>query len=207
VRNSTAVTSPLVIFFGGSGSESSEMIPLAKQLTGWSVALINYRGFGLSEGTPSEAHVQADALFIYDTLSSRTDIDSSQVVSMGYSLGTGVAVYLSSHRQVSATILAAPFDKLSLIGLKESPIYLPLKGIMKPYFNSIALAPIIQTPLLCLIGSQDRNIPPDVSLKLVDAWGGVTEVKSYLAEDHSFLFHENSSLTDIKNFLSKVEGK
>lgn len=48
VRNATAARTPLVIYFGGSGSESSEIIPLAKKLSGWSVALINYRGFGLS---------------------------------------------------------------------------------------------------------------------------------------------------------------
>ncbi len=121
VRNSTEVRTPLVIYFGGSGSESSEIIPFARKLTGWSVALVNYRGFGLSEGTPTHQNVLADALFIYDTLTARDDVDSSRIVSMGYSLGTGVAVYLSEQRPVAGTILVSPYDRWTLIGLKHPP--------------------------------------------------------------------------------------
>ena len=207
VRNSTAEKTPLLIYFGGSGSEASEVIPFAKELDGWSVALVNYRGFGLSEGTPTHANVLADALFIYDLLVIHQDIDSDRVVAMGYSLGTGVAVYLSEQRPTIGTILVSPYDHWSLIGLKQTPLYIPLSGIMKPYFDSISLAPNIITPLLCLIGSEDVFVPPNRSVDLVNGWGGETKVISYPGEDHSLLFHHNSSWTDILDFLKMLNPK
>ena len=204
VRNSDAEKLPLLIYFGGSGSESSEMLPLVRKLDGWSVALVNYRGFGLSEGTPTQSNALADAVLIYDSLVARADIASDQVVVMGYSLGTGVAVYLSEQRPILETILVSPYDRWSLIGLKQTPLFAPLSGIMKPYFDSLSRAPGIHAPLLCLIGSEDVFVPPERSLNLVNAWGGETEVLSFQGEDHGLLFHDNSSWTDIHEFLSPI---
>jgi pimeloyl-ACP methyl ester carboxylesterase len=207
LRNTSVEKSPLVIFFEGSGAEASEMIPPMRQLQGWSVALVNYRGFGLSDGTPTQANVLSDALLIYDTLSRRADIDPDRIVPMGYSLGTGVAVDLSARRPVLATILVAPYDHWSLIGVNKSPIYAPLAGIMKPYFNSIAVAPTINQPLLCLTGAHDVNVPPELSQRLAAAWGGKVTLMEYPDENHGLLYHENNSLKDIENFLQSVGGK
>jgi uncharacterized protein len=204
VSNSAEAQAPLIIYFGGSGSDSSEMISYVKKLAGWSIALINYRGFGQSEGTPSQANVLADALFLYDAFTKRADIDASRVVVMGYSLGTGVAVSLAAQRPVAATILVSPYDHWSLIGVNNSPVFIPLAGIMKPYFNSISLAPGIQGPLLCLIGTQDTFIPPALSHNLSSAWGGKTVVVEYPGEDHRLLFHSNSSWKDIADFLARI---
>lgn len=201
VRNSTGIKAPLVIYFGGSGSESSELIPLASQLNGWSVALVNYRGFGLSEGTPTHKNALEDALFIYDELTARDDVDPARVVPMGYSLGTGVAVYLSAQRPVAGTILVAPYDRWSLVGLKTPPIYAPLESMLKPYFDSLSLAPGIRAPMLCLTGSKDGIVPPGSSLKLVTTWGGDVTHLIYPEEDHGLLFHDNSSWSDLLKFL------
>ena len=204
VRNSDAASAPLVIFFDGSGSETWRAIPYARKLAGWSMALVNYRGFGPSTGTPSQAHAFADATLIYDTLAQRPDVDPNRIVAMGYSLGTGVAVHLAAQRPVAGTILVAPYDSQSLIGLKQSPIFAPLAGIMHRYFDSLSAAPGIHSPLLCLIGAADSVVPPALSLKLAGSWGGETEVKSYAGEDHSLLLHENSSWADISAFLASV---
>ena len=138
VRNSAAASAPLVIFFDGSGSETWRAIPYARKLAGWSVALVNYRGFSPSTGTPSQAHAFADATLIYDTLARRPDVDPGRIVAMGYSLGTGIAAYLAAQRPVVGTILVAPYDYQTLIGPRELPIFAPLAGIMHRYFDSIA---------------------------------------------------------------------
>jgi hypothetical protein len=207
VKYSPERKSPLVIFFDGSGSEVSQMIPYAQKLDGWSVALVNYRGFGLSEGTPSQAHAFADATLLFDTLAQRSDIDPNRIVAMGYSLGTGVAVYLSEHRATAGTVLVAPYDSLTIIGLKRPPIYAPLAGIMKRYFDSISRAPQIHSPLLSLVGSADQAVPAELSFKLVDQWGGPTTVKVYKGEDHGLLLQDNSSWKDIQAFLQEINGK
>ncbi len=207
VRNSDEPRTPLLIYFEGSGSDVAKMIPYVHTLDGWSVALINYRGFGQSTGTPSQANSFADATFIYDTLTQRSDIDAQRVATMGYSLGTGVAVHLSEQRPTRGTVLAAPYDSQTIIGLKRPPFYLPLMGLMRPYFDSISRAPRIKTPLLTLIGATDPVVPPDLSHKLVSQWGGAVEVKTYTGEDHDLLLHANSSWVDISAFLQTIGQK
>jgi pimeloyl-ACP methyl ester carboxylesterase len=207
VKNSTEPRAPLLIYFEGSGSDSSKMIPLVRALDGWSVALINYRGFGQSEGTPSHANALADATFIYDTLTQRSDIDADHVVAMGYSLGTGVATHLSEQRPTAGTVLVAPYDSLTLIGLRRPPLYAPLLGILHRYFDSISRAPEIKTPLLVLVGSADSVFPPELSQKLAGQWGGAVEVKTYPGEDHDLLLHPNSSWADIAAFLQTLKQK
>lgn len=201
VENSPAERAPLLIYFGGSGSESSELIPYAEKLEGWSVALVNYRGFGLSEGTPTHEKVLSDAVVIYDSLAELKEIDPNRIAVMGYSLGTGVAVYLTDQRPVTATILLAPYDSWTLIGLKQTIIYWPLRRIMKPYFDSLSLAPGIQTPLLCLTGEEDRVVPPDRSIRLAEAWGGEVSMVHYPGEDHYLIIHNDQSWKAILEFL------
>jgi pimeloyl-ACP methyl ester carboxylesterase len=207
VKNSAEARAPLLIYFEGSGSDAAKMMPYAQTLDGWSVALINYRGFGQSTGTPSQANAFADATFIYDTLTQRPDIEADHVVAMGYSLGTGVAVYLSAQRPTAGTVLVAPYDSQTLIGIKRSPLYAPLMGIMHRYFDSISRAPRIKTPLLDLVGSADSVFPPELSQKLAAQWGGATNIKTYPGEDHDLLLHHNSSWADIATFLQALARK
>lgn len=205
IKNAPEVKAPLILYFGGSGSEASEMIPYVKNLPGWSIALVNYRGFGQSEGNPSHSTVLDDATLSYDTLIKRADIDVSRVVVMGYSLGTGVAVSLASQRPVRGVILVSPYDHWSLVGVNDSPIFKPIEGVMKPYFNSIAFAPMLKIPMLCLVGEKDTFIPPALSRNLTRLWGGKTTVIEYPGEDHSLLFHTNNSWKDIFTFLIQIQ--
>ena len=204
VKNSSEARLPLVIYFGGSGASATDVIGPAHQLEGWAVAIVNYRGFGLSEGYPTHVNVLADATAVYDALSSRPDINPQRIVAMGYSLGTAVAVHLSAERPVAATVLVAPFDSFTITGVQRPLLSLPLRPLMKRYFDSAARAPAIRTPVLCLIGLRDRDVPPALALKLLSEWGGATEVKVYAREDHGLLFHENTSWSDIARYLSSL---
>ena len=94
---------------------------------------------------------------------------------------------------------------MTLIGVKQEPLYAPLTWMMKPYFDSITRAEHIKIPLLCLIGSEDVSVPPERSLNLVNAWGGETKVITYQGEGHQLLFHENNSWLDILNFLEDLD--
>ncbi|MBE1442830.1 alpha/beta hydrolase [Paenibacillus sp. OAS669] len=205
LKNSVSEKSPLIIYFGGSAEEVSDILLQAKQLRGWSVALINYRGFGLSEGSPNQENVFNDSTYIYDYLMKRSDIDSERIVSMGYSLGTGVAINLSSKRATKGTVLVAPYHNRSdkIRDLFHLP-YFPMSMILKQPFNSISVAPKIMTPLLCLVGDEDKNIPNESSMKLVKKWGGKTTTKTFKAADHFFLFTNNDAWVEINSFLLDI---
>ncbi|MGZ9234450.1 MAG: alpha/beta hydrolase [Anaerolineales bacterium] len=207
INNGTEEKTPLLIYFGGSSQEVSTMIPYFQKIDGWSIALVNYRGYGLSGGVPSEEHLFGDALLIYDALSKRADIDGTKIVAMGWSLGTGVAVYLSEQRPVSGTILVTPFDSWAhMFQSRDFPL-IPLSLIHDKYFvfNSIQRAPSILNPLLCLVGSRDNIVLPALSQDLVDQWGGEATALFYEEADHGLLFQDNSSWEDISTFLKDME--
>jgi uncharacterized protein len=207
VKNVSQGRSPLIIYFGGSSQEVSTMIPYFQRIDGWSTALVNYRGYGLSEGSPSEESFFQDAILLYETLSKREDIDSTKIVAMGWSLGTGVAVYLSAQRQVSGTILVSPFDNWAhMFQSRDFPL-IPLTLIHKEYliFNSIQRAPTIHNPLLCLVGVKDTVVLPRLSKSLVNYWAGEATMNSYQTAGHGLLFQENTSWEDIAEFLEALE--
>lgn len=207
VKNASRERSPLIIYFGGSSQEVSNMIPYFQKIDGWSAALINYRGYGRSEGTPSEDNLFQDSTLIYDSLSKRDDIDSKKIVTMGWSLGTGVSVYLSEQRPVSGTILVSPFDNWAhMFQSRDFPL-IPLSFIKDKYFilNSISRAASIHTPLLCLVGEKDNIVLPSLSKDLARHWGGEETTVIYEDADHGLLFQENSSWQDISTFLESMK--
>lgn len=210
IKNSSVKEAPLLIYFGGSGEEVSDMLSIAEGLDGWSVALINYRSYGLSEGKPSKISLYNDANSIYDYFSKRSDIDNKKIVSMGYSLGTGIAVNLSSERSTVGTILVSPYDNYSKLKGKTISNVLqlhnmfPLSYFIGESYNSIKKASSIKTPLLCLAGDLDKNIPIEYSKNLVAKWGGEKTMKTIHRGDHSFLFTSGDAWNEIKNFLKVV---
>ena len=161
---------PLVIYFGGNAEEVSWMIEEAKARTpgvGW--LLVNYRGYGASEGLPSEVSISADALRWYDY--AVKDLAAKEVVAFGRSLGSGAAVFLAAERKTAAVILVTPFDSLVEVAKHHYPI-LPVGLMLRHRFDSAARAPAIKAPLLCIAASRDEVIPALHARKLYDAWGG-----------------------------------
>lgn len=203
VHGSAEAKQPLAIYFGGSGSESSKVLAHARLLAPWSVALVNYRGFGQSTGAPTPGNAHADGLLIYDTLVKREDVDAGHVAVIGYSLGTGIAVHLAEQREVVGVVLFAPYESLKLVNPGMSPLYEPLQPMMKLYFTSIDRVPQIKAPLLILVGSQDRVFPPEGSRRLAAQWGGPSEVKIYEGAGHTLSEENDASWRDVAAFLAK----
>jgi uncharacterized protein len=169
---------PLVIYFGGNAEEVSWMIGEATSRvpgTGW--LLVDYRGYGASEGSPSEAAIKADALAWYD-LAKKT-IQPARVSAFGRSLGSGAAVFLASERQVDSVILVTPFDSLVEVAGHYYP-WLPVSWMLRHRFDSLELAPKLTIPLLCLVATKDEVVPVKHAKRLYDAWGGA---KTWVALD------------------------
>ena len=78
----------LLVYYGGNGEEASQLIDLFKPLENVATLLVNYRGYGESEGSPTEEHLVGDALAILEDVKERFD----SIVLLGRSLGSGIAV-------------------------------------------------------------------------------------------------------------------
>jgi uncharacterized protein len=158
----------LIIYFGGNAEEVSWMLDHAARRTpgtGW--LLVDYRGYGASGGSPSERALVADAVRWYETMAK----DYKSIYLFGRSLGSGVAVQLAAQRPTAGVILVAPFDSLVEVGRRYYP-FLPVGWMLKHRFESVALAPQISAPLLCIVATGDEIIPAVHSQRLYDAWGG-----------------------------------
>jgi pimeloyl-ACP methyl ester carboxylesterase len=200
--------SPLVIYFGGNAEEVSAALPEAAGYAGegWSVVLMNYRGYGLSGGEPGERELFGDAEFIYDEFARREDVDAATVAVMGRSLGSGVAVYLASVRPVAGVVLVSPFDRLKSVARGHYP-FLPVSWLLKHPFDSLSRAPNVTVPLLALVAGEDRVIPAEHSLGLAEGWGGDYTLRNIKGEGHNTISRNPLYREHIVDFLRELKGQ
>lgn len=195
---------PLVIYFGGNAEEVSWMAEtVAGEFAGWSLLLVNYRGYGESEGKPGEKQLLADALAVYDYARRHEGVDPERIVAMGRSLGSGVAVYLATERSLRGVILVSPYDSLVEVGRRHYP-FLPISLVLRHRFDSIGRAPRIDAPLLCLVATGDRIIPTQHSRALFAAWRGQKTWSEVPNADHDSIAGEPEYRRSIALFLGSI---
>lgn len=192
---------PLVLYFGGNAEEASWMIePAKREAPGVSWLFVDYRGYGLSEGSPSEKALVADALALYDHASVLPGTDAKRIYAFGRSLGSGVAAALAAQRPLAGVVLVAPYDSLTALA-KRYYWYLPVDWMLKHRFDSIALAPRVKTPLLCLIAERDEVIPPEHGERLYAAWGGPKRKVTLPGATHNAMDDAPRFWPSIREFL------
>jgi pimeloyl-ACP methyl ester carboxylesterase len=187
----------LIMYFGGNAEEVSWMLDEAARRTpgtGW--LLVDYRGYGASGGSPSEKALVEDALRWYDRMSSQYE----KIYTFGRSLGSGVAVQLAAERPIAGVILVAPFDSLVELGKRYYP-FLPVSWMLRHRFDSVALAPKIAAPLLCIVATADEIIPAEHSKRLYDAWGGEKRWVALEGAGHNSTDNAANYWTSIAAFL------
>jgi len=201
--NSLVYKSPLLIYFGGNNEEASNLLDTVGSLDGWSVLLVNYRGYGLSSGEPTEENLFKDSLFLYDTFSKRDDIDPGNIVAMGRSLGSGVAVYLASRRPLKAVMLTTPYDSIREVAQERFP-FVPIKRLLKHPFDSLALASTIKTPMIAFLATRDRTVRPERSKRLIEGWAGTTDVIRIQDASHGNIVDHDEYWTGIRDYLDNI---
>ncbi|MBS3969055.1 MAG: alpha/beta hydrolase [Clostridia bacterium] len=200
VKNSPYKKSPLIIYFGGNAEEVSWQIENAFKIDNWSMALINYRGYGLSQGKPGQKHLYNDAVEIYDYFSQRNDIDAGQIAVMGRSLGTGVAIHLAKERDLKGIILISPYDSIANVAKETFPSIL-VSNLLKHPFNVVEIAHDLKVPLLAITASEDRVISQERSQKLIESWGGNYFWHVIQDRGHNDLHYDGSFIKKINEFL------
>lgn len=192
---------PLVLYFGGNAEEVSHLADYQKYFPNSVMVLMNYRSFGLSQGTISEQTMFSDALEVYDKLKNTSEIDSTRIIVIGRSIGTGVATYLSSQRKTAATVLITPYENMIDVAFEKYP-FVPISLLIKHRFESDKYAPTIATPMLALISANDQIIPKHHAYKLKEAWKGKTEVLE-VNEDHNSIMNNEAVWENIEGFVKE----
>jgi len=145
-----------VIYFGGNAETVFYNVEKFKSsFSDFTLYLVEYRGYGWSSGIPTEENLFKDALFLYDTIKNK----HQKINVVGRSLGSGVASYLTSKREVNKLALITPFDSLEYVAQQMYPFY-PLGLLLKDKYRSVKhLESRTSKNILILMAENDTLIP------------------------------------------------
>ena len=154
-----------IFYFGGNAENVAWNIPTFSEFfPGHSIYLVNYRGYGGSTGSPSEARLYADALKVYDELKSQ----HRNIYVIGRSIGAAIATYLAAERRVEHVVLITPFDS-ALNMAREIYPFVPVKLLLKDRLDATVHASRISSGVSVIIAGNDNIVPRARSEALVDA--------------------------------------
>ncbi|MEA5569764.1 alpha/beta hydrolase [Calothrix sp. UHCC 0171] len=129
---------------------------------GFSVFLIDYRGFGQSEGRfPNESRVYEDATIAWNYLVRQRKVHPSQIYIYGHSLGGAIAIDLAVKRpEAAGLIVESTFTSVRnvIAARKLFPIF-PVNLLLKERFDSIEKVPQLKVPILIIHGTEDATVP------------------------------------------------
>ncbi|KAL4589451.1 hypothetical protein LXL04_002358 [Taraxacum kok-saghyz] len=177
IKFSPDCTGPTILFFqenAGNIAHRLEMVRIMLQKLQCNIFMLSYRGYGASDGYPSQQGITRDAQAALDHLSQRTDIDTSQIVVFGRSLGGAVGVVVTKNNpdKVAALILENTFTSI----LDMAGVLLPflkwfiggsiskgpkiLNFVVRSPWNTLDVVGQVKQPVLFLSGLRDEMVPP-----------------------------------------------
>ena len=162
---------------GGNLTGYAEAIRVLHDQHRLSVMVFDYRGYGKSDGEPDEQGILEDARAARQWLARRANVEESDIVLMGHSLGGGVMVDLASVDGARGLILVNTFTSLPDVASHHVPL-LPARLIMHNRLESISKIENYRGPLLQAHCETDKTVPFSQGKRLFDS---ANEPKSFVA--------------------------
>jgi fermentation-respiration switch protein FrsA (DUF1100 family) len=197
------------LYFHGNGGNISSRGYVAHfktyQQMGINTLAVDYRGYGLSEGSPSEEGLYTDAFAAFNYLVNERRVAPKKIVLFGYSLGSAVATDLAAKVDAGGLILEGALTSAPSIGQEQYP-FLPVNWIMKNRFASMDKIKSVTEPKLFLHARADEVIPFEFGKELFAA---ATEPKLFVetAGGHNTAHTEDSAgfYGGIAKFLDQLK--
>jgi fermentation-respiration switch protein FrsA (DUF1100 family) len=155
-----ALGSKTVLFFhGNAGNIGDRLDSLAifAEL-GLSVFIIDYRGYGLSDGAPGEAATYADARAAWEHLVHAREVAPEDIVIFGRSLGGGVAAWLAERVEAGGLILESSFTSVPDLAARMYPLF-PVRWLARIRYDTRARLPRVGCPVLVAHSPDDELVP------------------------------------------------
>jgi len=202
-----------VIFFHGNAGNIShrlDMLYILHQLA-CEVLIVDYQGYGRSQGKPSEAATYQDAQACWDFMQTRAEQDEKDpnarrlpLVIFGKSLGGAVAVDLASKRKSDGLIVESSFSSVPDMGARLYP-WLPVRLLSRTRYHSVGKIPKVDAPKLFLHSPQDEIVPYALGRKLFEA---AKEPKQWVnlsgGHNDGFLVSKGTYLDGLNRFLDAL---
>ena len=154
--------------------------------------IFDYRGYGNSDGEPSEENVYADARSAYDWLLNEKGFTPDELVLFGRSLGGAVAIDLATTVPCRGLIVESSFTSAAEAGRSRFP-FMPVKLLIKYKFESISKIKKVSCPVLVTHSPDDEFLPYEMGEALYEA---ANQPKQFIAlagghNDREYLMHED----------------
>jgi fermentation-respiration switch protein FrsA (DUF1100 family) len=181
-----------VVYFHGNANTIAPRAWLGQRLAGrgLDVLLFDYRGYGLSEGRPTEAGLRRDARAAWSHVVEDRGIPPERLVLFGNSLGSAVATGLALERPAAALVLGAPFPDFRALVRHHAP-WLPLRVLPWRDGRYPAGSRIgeLDLPVLVALGEADQVVPAGLSREVYDAAREPRRLVATPAEHNTLIGH------------------
>jgi len=180
--------SPIILWFHGNAGNIADRVENARLLydRGLSVFLVDYRGYGKSEGQPSEKGIYKDGQAAYDYLVSTRGIAPEDLIIFGRSLGSVVAVRVASEvgNGCAGVILESSITNMADMARVHYPI-IPGLGGLRHKFDAIGRIASISAPILFIHGDMDELVPYELGRRLYEAAAAEKEFYTIRGAHHN----------------------
>lgn len=207
-----------VIYCYGNAETATPMLSMLQWLqanTESNVLVVDYRGYGLSDGTPSLAALHHDAPMVYDYLRERWETAPESIFVMGRSLGTGVALSIASQREVAGLVLVSPPTSVADVvpAWRERFPWFLRWAVSEVRADSAVAAfrpqPVemvagVHAPLLIVHGTIDGVVPFRCGKTMIERSGAFRKKLLVIdGGDHDDLvYREARALADVRDLLN-----
>ncbi len=188
---------------GNLGVQEGLLHPYLK--LGVTALLFDYRGYGLSEGSPDEEGIAADVLAAFDHLASVAALSPGRVLVHGKSLGGAPAVRAAAARGALGLVLESAFTSAVDLGRHHYP-FLPVDWLLGDRLEVAARLGSVAAPILILHGERDEIVPAAHARRLAQAAAGRARLVLLPHSGHNDTFEaeEEAYLGALREFLAAV---
>jgi len=171
-----------LVYFGGNAEDVAYTVPeLAELFADRAIYGMHYRGYSGSSGRPAEAALRSDARALFELVNAR----HPDVIVVGRSLGSSLAIQLAAEEPISRLVLITPFESILSIARRVAP-FLPMGLLLRDKYESWRYAPRVTCPTLVIAASHDELVPLADTQRLVAAFPpDVATLKVVDGTDHN----------------------
>ncbi len=183
-----------LVYFGGNAEDVVFTVAeLAAVFPDRAIYALHYRGYCGSSVRPSERLLRNDARAVFSMVQAR----HADIMVVGRSLGSSLAVQLAAERSVSRLVLIAPFASILALARRIAP-FLPMRLLLREKYESWRYAPQVTCPTLIVAASDDELVPMAETKRLLGGFpSGVARLRVIDGTDHN-------SVTDSAIFWDAV---
>lgn len=202
VSRETGARGTLLFFHGNAGNISGRLESVQQfHNLGLNVLIVDYRGYGQSTGSPSEAGLYKDAATCWAHLTDTRGIAPEDVVLFGRSMGGGPATWLATRHRPGAVILESVFTNVPDVGAHHYS-FLPVRALATNQFDNESRVAEIEAPTLHIHSRGDRVVPFELGRRVYEA---AAAPKQFLeiqgGHNDGFLVSSETYLRTIDDFL------